>query len=370
MRLRKLLIGAGILAASVTASAQEVLVQETAVVAETATEVFNPHWSLSLQGGAAYTLGENKFDKLISPAVQLQAGYRFSPLFGIRFGALGWQGKGSWVAPRTDYKWKFVQPNIDAVLSLTNLFCEYNPNRVIDAYAFLGFGATIGFDNGAKDLNLPFLKLWDGTQFFPAGRGGLGIDFNLNKTVALNIEGNAFCTNDKFNSKKGSAADWQFNVLVGVKINFGRTRTIAPVVAEVVEEPVAVVEPEPAPAPKPAPAPAPEPKKIEPLREDIFFTINSTRIHSAEQIKIDALVSYMKANPESKVVVTGYADKDTGTAAYNMNISKRRAEKVVNALIAAGIAPERISTEYKGSSEQPFAENKLNRVAICIAGEK
>ena len=32
---------------------------------------FRPHWSLGVQGGAAYTLGEASFAKLLSPAAQL-----------------------------------------------------------------------------------------------------------------------------------------------------------------------------------------------------------------------------------------------------------------------------------------------------------
>ena len=365
----KLMVAAGVLA---VASMSSKAVAQEAVAAEVVTaptEVFNPHWSLQFMGGAAYTLGENKFDKLISPAAAVNVGYRFTPAFGIRFGASGWQGKGSWVAPRTDYNWKYVSGNVDAVLSLTNLFCGYNPNRVIDAYAFLGFGANVGFNNGAEDYpEVPFEKLWTGKKFFPSGRGGLGIDFNVSKVVAITAEVNATCLPDKWNSKKGSAADWQFNGLVGIKFNFGRTRVIEPVVEEVVEEVYVAPEPEPEPVVEPEPAPAPV-KKLEPLKEDVFFTLNSTKIHEKEQSKIDDLVSYMKANANTKVVITGYADKDTGSATYNMKISRLRAEKVADALKAAGIAPTRITTEYKGSSVQPFAQNDLNRVAICVAAE-
>jgi OOP family OmpA-OmpF porin len=46
--------------------------------------LFKKHAYLQLQGGAAYTLGEAKFEELISPAAALQLGYKFSPVFGMR----------------------------------------------------------------------------------------------------------------------------------------------------------------------------------------------------------------------------------------------------------------------------------------------
>ena len=110
--------------------------------------VFNPHWFMQLQGGAGYTVGEaESFGDLISPAAALNFGYQFSPAFGLRFGASGWQAKGSWVSPRYDYKFNYIQGNVDAMLSLTNLFCGFNHKRTLDFYAFLGVAANDRFHN-------------------------------------------------------------------------------------------------------------------------------------------------------------------------------------------------------------------------------
>ena len=57
---------------------------------------FKKHAFLDLQGGAQYTLGEAKFGDLISPNVQLGIGYQFTPVFGMRLQANGWQSKGGW----------------------------------------------------------------------------------------------------------------------------------------------------------------------------------------------------------------------------------------------------------------------------------
>ena len=69
------------------------------------------------------------------------------------------------------------------------------------------------------------------------------------------------------------------------------------------------------------------------------------------------------------MTVTGYADKETGSAERNMQLSKERAENVAAALIDAGIDPERITVLYKGSSETPFDSQEENRVAICVVDD-
>lgn len=345
-------------------------VEGTAEITEQ--EVFNPHWFIQPQVGAAYTIGETKFADLISPAAAISAGYRFTPAFGLRVGVSGWQARGSWVAPRHDYKFNYLQGNVDAMLSFTNLFCGFNPDRVLDFYGFIGAGAALGFHNNEAaalaNAGCGFEKLWTGKKLFPAGRAGLGLDINLSRSFALNVEVNANALPDKFNSKKGSKADWQYNALVGVTYSFGgRSKKV--VKAEetiIVEEPAPA--PEPAPEPIPEPAPAPEPVKAAPapMTQHIFFTLNSSKITRENQIKVDALVEYMKANPETSVNVTGYADKATGSSPYNMKLSMRRAQAVATALKAAGISESRITVDAKGDTEQPFAEIVKNRVAIAI----
>ena len=73
----------------------------------------------------------------------------------------------------------------------------------------------------------------------------------------------------------------------------------------------------------------------------------------------------MKANPEQKVAIVGYADKNTGTSSYNMALSKRRAESVQKALVDQyGINPDRLSIQAEGSDVQPYDVNNWNRIVI------
>ena len=375
MKRMKTILAAALLMLSSTAMAQA-----TYEAADGTKYEFQKHMFLNLEGGAQYTLGEAKFKDLISPNVQLGLGYQFSPVFGARLQANAWQSKGGWTADvlPADYKWKYVAPGIDLMFNLSNLFSGWNPNRVFNLTAFVGGGANIAFSNDeVNDIaakiqretwshyNLEYL--WDGTKVSPFGRAGLEAAFRLSDAVALTLEGNANILGDKYNSKKADHPDWYFNALVGLKINLGKTyNKILPPPPAPEPTPEPVVEPEPVVAP--APAPVVEEVKVEPLRRDIFFEINKTIIRDTEAQKVKDVADYLAKYPNAKVQVTGYADAGTGNDKINDRLAAGRADAVVKALKEKyGVAESRISYDSKGSRVQPFAENDLNRVSICIA---
>ena len=104
----------------------------------------------------------------------------------------------------------------------------------------------------------------------------------------------------------------------------------------------------------------------EPIRRDVFFEIRCNKISVAEMVKVNEVVEYMKKNPASVVEVTGYADKATGNARLNAKYAQNRTDAVVKALVAEGISESRIKADSKGDTVQPYEEQVLNRVAICI----
>ena len=341
---------------------------------------FKKHAFLDLQGGAQYTLGEAKFGDLISPNVQLGIGYQFSPVFGMRLQANGWQSKGGWNGykatkdgtPYTaDYKFKYVAPGLDFMFNLSNLFCGWNPNRVFNATAFIGGGANFAWGNDEVNELAATMKntsaynleyLWDGTKVRPYGRAGIDLEFKVSKSVSIMLEGNANITTDKYNSKKAGNADWYFNALAGLRINLGKSHTKTEPVKEAPVPVQEYVKPEPKPQPKV------EEKKVEEIRRDVFFVINSNKIASNEESKIKEVVDFLNANPDAKVVVTGYADAGTGNNTINDRISAKRAAAVVKVLKEKyGIEESRITEDSKGARVQPFSENDKNRVSIMVA---
>ena len=355
--------------------------------------VFQPHWYITLQGGGQYTLGEGKFSDLLSPTAQIGVGYNFSKVIGLRLAVNAWQSKGviklddNDITPGLEYegkwKWNYVAPSLEFTFNLSNIVCNYNPNRLLNVYALIGGGANIGFKNDEaqtienqiiayqnSNSNLVYdgkqnmRYLWDGTKVRPFGKAGLLFDFRVSDKVSINIEGNANTLSDKYNSKKAGNWDWYFNALAGVKINLGKTYTtkfipdpepeiryVEKVVEKVVEVPAKV-----------------EVKPIEKMRRDIFFTINSFKVRETEAEKIKDIADYLNANPRAKVEVTGYADAGTGNNRINDRLAKQRADVVVKTLMNDyNISANRIFFDSKGSRVQPFAENDLNRVTICIA---
>ena len=353
---------------------------------------FQPHWFVQPQVGVGYHVGEAKFSKLLSPAAQLSVGRQFSPVFGLRLGASGWQARNWQTHPVAEYKWNYVQANLDATLSLTNLIWGWNPDRKWNVYGLAGVGLNIAFKNDDANklaaqnesagipalANGGFEKLWDGTKLLPAGRIGAGIEYALSERVALGLEYNANVLPDKWNSKKGKSdnMDWQQNLLVGVKIALGKTRkhiTIEEPVQPVVEpEPVVEKKPEPVVEKKPEPVieKKPEPvieKKPELKEVKVYFRFSSSRILPSEESKIDQIAEYMKANTDKKLTVTGYASR-TGKWEYNLKLSKWRANSVKKALVARGIDASRIKTEGKG--ERGKGDNQKDRAAVAITIEK
>lgn len=356
-----------------------------AMAQQTTTEtVFNPHWYVRGQIGGQYTLGEVKFGDLVSPNAQIAAGYNFTSLWGARIAVNAWQSKGGSKINGTKYDWKYnyVAPMVDATLNLTNLFGGFKANRLVDLTLFAGIGANIGFNNDeAWTANGDILAqqfptygedymqyLWDGSKARFVGRAGIDVDFNVCERVAIGLELSANTLSDKYNSKKAGNSDWYFNGLIGAKVNLGKTtkqKTVpakVQIVEKIVEKPVEkVVE-------KIVYRDRIVEKKVEPLRREIFFTIRATQIVKEEMAKVEEIANYLKANPNAKVVITGHADKGTGNATINKNLSEKRAKIVADTLVKKyGIAESRISYEAKGDNEQPFAENDKNRVSICIA---
>ena len=384
MNVKKQLLSGLLLLAALTAPAQETQQGETVYD-------FQPHWFLQVQPvGGQYTLGEVDFSHLASYNVQAALGYQFNKVVGLRLAVNAWQSKGGIEIDNSDFnqvnfrqtwKWTYFAPSLDLQFNLSNLLC-YNPKRFFNLYAFVGAGVNFASgndeaqdaekalqtylnsgNNRAWDGNQNMRYLWDGSKTSLFGQGGLVGDFRLSDAVSLILEANANLLSDKYNSKKAGNADWYFNALAGLKVNLGKTYTSRFIPAPV-PEPVVVEEPAPVveePVVKEEPV-------IEPIRRDVFFTINSFKIADVEAQKVKDVADYLQKYPKAKVMVTGYADAGTGNDRINDRLAAQRADAVVMALRNQyGISPERISYDSKGARVQPFAENDRNRVSICIA---
>jgi len=352
---------------------------------------FNPHWYVQIQPlGIQHTLGELDFGKLNNYNIQAAVGYNFNKVLGARLSVNGWTSKAGIEIKQADirnydykreWKWRYIAPSLELTANLTNALLGYKPNRFFNLSAFIGVGANIAWHNdeahkaywglasylGSEEADQNLEYLWSGTKTRFTARGGLMGDFRINDRFSVGLEVNANTLSDKYNSKKAGNMDWYFNALAGVKINLGKTyttRIIPPVepeiryVDKIVEKIVEV----------PAQGKPVEVSKPAPMRRDIFFKINSTKIRPTETQKVADIANYLNENRDAKVVMTGYADKGTGNASINARLAAGRAKAVKDMLVKEyNIAESRITFDSKGDTVQPFTENDKNRVTICIA---
>lgn len=103
----------------------------------------------------------------------------------------------------------------------------------------------------------------------------------------------------------------------------------------------------------------------------VYFATNKYNINEPSQTTLKKLISIFKENPDTKILVVGHTDS-SGDAAYNMTLSKNRANSVSSFLKQNGINASRLITKWFGE-EQPIADNsteagrsKNRRVNIVI----
>ncbi len=110
----------------------------------------------------------------------------------------------------------------------------------------------------------------------------------------------------------------------------------------------------------PAPSPAQSPAAQTPVAqtivlEDLVFASGAGVLTAGTYPSITDLVATLRADPAVGVTLLGHTDA-TGPLAANIAISQQRADAVRDALIAGGIAADRIVAKGMGP-EQPRADN-------------
>ena len=91
------------------------------------------------------------------------------------------------------------------------------------------------------------------------------------------------------------------------------------------------------------------------LPEGVLFATDSAAVSGPAQNDLYALARNLQQYPNSTVRVIGHTDS-TGRAAYNMQLSQRRAQSVAGIVTAGGVAAGRIATVGMGQT-QPVASN-------------
>lgn len=91
------------------------------------------------------------------------------------------------------------------------------------------------------------------------------------------------------------------------------------------------------------------------LPNDLTFATDSAAINPVVQSDLRKVSESLVRYPDSRVQVIGHADSD-GSAAYNQELSERRANAVADQIQAGGVPYNRLQTFGRGE-EQPVASN-------------
>jgi OmpA-OmpF porin, OOP family len=158
---------------------------------------------------------------------------------------------------------------------------------------------------------------------------------------------------------------------LGVQMNFGAPDDRPPkiVTKEVVRE---VQVPVPPPPPPPPPPPLPPPPKGDIRLQGVTFAKDSAELTPQSETVLDTTIASLKPYPNLQIEVRGYADS-TGSQAYNLKLTQRRAESVLHYMQSHGLANP---LDAKGfGKDDPIADNSTRegrlanrRVELHITG--
>jgi outer membrane protein OmpA-like peptidoglycan-associated protein len=91
------------------------------------------------------------------------------------------------------------------------------------------------------------------------------------------------------------------------------------------------------------------------MPQDILFAVDSASVSGSLQDDLGAVANSLRRYPDSTVEVVGHTD-NTGSAAYNQDLSQRRASAVASILASYGVSSGRIRAYGRGE-DQPIASN-------------
>jgi len=333
------------------------------------------NWFIQLGGGGQTMLDEKgtrvidqlsniDFDRVTFPALNLSVGRWWAPYWGFRIkaqdiGILDKQIDKELLGVTSGDVYEHINIHLDAMWNMSQYFGKYRANRVFNfiPYAGLGYFDSKDFNKGGLSANVGLLFEFRLSNHFglhldvagaKAGRmnhlaATAGFTFNLGKSYFEVVEPMDHALVNDLNSK----------------INALRNEN-----AELSKRPVSCPKCVECPTVKQDPI---NDGRLVAFENIVLFRISSAVIDANQRIQIFNTAEFLK-NTNEKIKVIGFADRQTGSAAYNLRLSERRARAVAQELISRyGISSDRIIVEWRGDKEQPFKENDWNRVVIMRA---
>lgn len=358
------------------------------------------NWFFGVFAGTNFSLSENirfaSFPKRFGPSVGISVGKYFSPAVGARVRVSYLNQHSMANTELVDaypevygdgvYKFSMVSTFVDGLFNFNNIFKPYNENNRFNVVGVLGIGlnSAFGFDDKIKNWSPSKGGLYEvdrsgGTYL--AIHAGLQLGYKVSDAVDINLEATYNATDDGYNGTRYDRKyDGYIYVVAGAtyhfKDHYGDRRfkyvtmtdqaqidhlnaQINKARAELANKPEPIVRVE---------------KKVETNRVldmTVSFIIDKYNITDVQKNNVQKVAEYLLNNPNINLIITGYADVQTGNPAYNLKLSERRANAVRDMLVNDfGVDPSRLRIDYKGDTVQPYdRKNEWNRVVIFVTEE-
>ena len=350
------------------------------------------NYFVSLSAGVQKCVDPFGSDNNATFAANVSVGKLINPIWGVR-GMVSF-GKADLYSNRyvdatgvITGEWRNIEKNFvavraDMMFNISNAVAGYNPDRNFEVYAFMGPGLNIAKAEMAGNADAKALI---------NGSAGLGAAYNINNKWALNLEVRGELADSPFGDLSSTYANGFVGASFGATYFFGGKKfvkvtneallvaangdikkykellaaeqaTLAATKEELAKEKAALVAANDELAKEKAKAPV-EVEVAGPRA--VFFTIGSAKIDAKGKVNIGLAADIMKANPDVKYIVKGYADKATGSARTNQKLSDKRAEAVYNALIKAGVSESQIEWKGLGGQDNMWENSRtLTRVVV------
>lgn len=351
------------------------------------TNHFWDNWFVSAGFGGQVLFGNHdkqvKFFDRIAPALDIAVGKWFTPGIGVRLmysglsvkGATQKEGHGEFPTHSTGVdvpgkggdgywlmkqKFDFYNLHLDALFNMSNILYGYNEKRVYNCTPYIGLG---------------WARVWESPQSMEVSANvGVLNSFRLNDALNLNLDIRGAYMSDRFDGELGGRwGEGIWSATVGLTYRFkqrgwGRSKTIVRTrdrrrelkemqdklndmqaqLAQRERDSITVV-------------------RTLAAANFVIFKIDTWDLTNEARVQLGLFAETIKkADPNVVYVITGYADKGTGSVERNVILSKNRARVVYECLVNEfGVPKKQLRVDHKGGVDNMFYNDpRLSRAVI------
>ena len=351
------------------------------------TNHFFDNWFVSGGFGGQVLFGNHdkqvKFFNRIAPALDIAVGKWFTPGIGVRLmysglsvkGATQKEGHGEFPTHSTGedvpgkggdgywlmkQKFKFYNLHLDALFNMSNILYGYNEKRVYNCSPYFGLGWT---------------RVWKSPQSMEVSANvGILNSFRLNDALDLNLDIRGAYVSDRFDGELGGRwGEGLWSATIGLTYKFkprgwDRSKTIIRThdrtselkamqdklndmqaqLAKRKTDSITVI-------------------RTMAAASFVVFKIDTWDLTNEARVQLSLFAENIKkADPNVIYIITGYADKGTGSVERNIILSKNRARVVYECLVNEfGVPKKQLRIDHKGGVDDMFYNDpRMSRAVI------